>query len=93
MQKTVSLINIANQSKTKAGIRGDRASVLGNPFDMGKDEGLRDRVCDAYDDYVKSVLDGEKYLCPVVQVKYSISEQNAAIPVFGEAGRGRIAGS
>ena len=55
-----SLITIVNQSKSKSkeGIRGDRASVLGNPFDMGKDEGLRDRVCDAYEAYFQAVLDG-----------------------------------
>ena len=55
-----SLITIVNQSRCKSreGIRGDRASVLGNPFDMRKDEGLRDRVCDAYDTYFQAVLSG-----------------------------------
>ena len=55
-----SLITIVNQSKYKGreGIRGDRASVLGNPFDMGKNEGLRDQICDAYEAYFQTVLDG-----------------------------------
>jgi len=33
-------------------IRCDRASVLGNPFDMGKDESLRDTVCQAYREWL-----------------------------------------
>jgi hypothetical protein len=55
-----SLVTIVNQSRSKSreGIRGDRASVLGNPFDMGKDEGLRDPVCDAYESYFQAVLSG-----------------------------------
>jgi|GEM_PF-1951883 len=55
---TQSLVTVLNQKQTKNGIRGDRASVLGNPFDMGRNEGLRDQVCDAYDDYFAAVLDG-----------------------------------
>jgi len=50
-------------------IRIDRASILGNPFDMGEDEGLRDLVCDTYKDFLwenlKAVLKGKNtYIDP-----------------------------
>ena len=56
-----SLIEIVNQSganKPAGGISGDRNSLLGNPFHMGKDEGLRDPVCDAYGAYFSTVIGG-----------------------------------
>jgi|GEM_PF-137780 len=53
-----SLIAIVNQSNGRPadGIPGDRASVLGNPFDMQRQERLRDPVCDAHDEYFDAVV-------------------------------------
>jgi hypothetical protein len=43
-------ITIANLRNTKEGVRCDRSSILGNPFEM-RAEAERDPVCDAYDEY------------------------------------------
>lgn len=63
-----SLIEIVNQGHGRPadGIPGDRASALGNPFDMQRNERLRDPVCDAYDAYFNAVIGGESPV-PVAQ--------------------------
>lgn len=48
-------ITTGNLRTTKNGIRCDRISVLGNPFEMGN-ERQRDAVCDAFDEYLEEVL-------------------------------------
>ena len=73
-----SLITIVNQrhGKPADGIPGDRHSVLGNPFDMGKDESLRDPVCDAYDVYFNAVVTGAE---PVPTATHLASERGLAL--------------
>jgi hypothetical protein len=48
-------ITIANLRNTKEGIRCDRSSFLGNPFEM-RTEAERDSVCDAYDEYFDAMV-------------------------------------
>ena len=45
------MLNVVNLKKTRTGIRCDRASFLGNPFDM-KSEADRDKVCDGFRMYL-----------------------------------------
>lgn len=49
--KVVSQRNLSNELGW-VDVRCDRASVLGNPFDMGKDESLREPVCKAYKEWL-----------------------------------------
>jgi len=48
-------LNVANLKTTKIGIRCDRASFLGNPFDM-KSEADRPSVCDGFKKYLWAVV-------------------------------------
>lgn len=48
-------ITIGNLLTTKNGIRCDRISVLGNPFELAT-ERQRDAVCDAFQEYLDEVL-------------------------------------
>lgn len=48
-------ILIGNLRRTKAGVRCDRTSVLGNPFEMII-ESERDAVCDAYRQHLNNVV-------------------------------------
>jgi len=49
------MLNVANLKTTKIGIRCDRASFLGNPFDM-KSEADRNKVCDGFKMYLWGVV-------------------------------------
>lgn len=55
-----SLIEVVN-GRRPGSIPGGRESAIGNPFDMRRDERLRDPVCDAFDAYFDAVVrDGEE---------------------------------
>jgi len=67
-------IEIANLHETKQGYRCDRASALGNPFEM-KSERDRDAVCDAFSDYLDTVLRTKappSYVAKAIAAKYEL---------------------
>lgn len=69
------VINQKN-GKPDAMIPGDRASVLGNPFDMQNKEALRDKVCDAHALYYERVIAGEE---PVAVASEIAQEQGLSV--------------
>ena len=71
-----SLIEVVN-GRRAGSIPGGRESAIGNPFDMKRDEGLRDPVCDAFEVYFDAVVDkGEE---PVKAATRLARERNLSI--------------